>query len=525
MKILNHKLSIMALAVLALSNGTYATELLNGSTLNQVNATTAPQIFVQDKAQQAQEGQKDAQPSKIFKVSVPKEDPNPQDLKIADPHGPLTQSKQEVDTLQTTLASLLGFKEQDPRLAKENLSELKNILSASSPLPVKSLMAIEANGNLVLISENQRFIFKGQIYDVFNNMRELKNVEDIKNYAFKIDYSLLGLDPETLNTAKIGNGPLKVIVYVDPLSENTRKIMSEVMELPDLENYSFYFVIMPSLTEESKEAALKFYCARENGNLEAGNLLYQGKLASLETTQCDLTNWDRTMAVAFYTGVDVLPLFIGTDGRITRGIPSEGLKAWLASQPQIKQNSNLKDLESKKEIEEQVVKQALEQEAQAQINAQEKAQATTSASSEPNNPFANLDPVNANTNAVPLGTQGLYTDPDDYQALQNGRFAVRAQTLKERFEKELDRLERREISSKNQYEAILRRSEGAWAQAQNYPDEKRQQARERLERKNQAAYDEYQQDLKDLNDRRLKLQQDYQDDLRKLRQKQNEVGK
>lgn len=116
------------------------------------------------------------------------------------------------------------------------------MLKVASPLPVRSLIAVEANGNLVLMSENQRFIIKGSVYDAFNNMKELKTAADIRQYAFKTDYRRLELDPESLNSARIDSGPLNVVIYADPLSDKTHQLMTEAMELPDLENYSFYFV-------------------------------------------------------------------------------------------------------------------------------------------------------------------------------------------------------------------------------------------------------------------------------------------
>lgn len=427
-------------------------------------------------------------------------------------------AREEADRTAVNIASLLGIDldpehENDPEAVKRDLEELKKVLKVSSPLPVRTLIAIEANGNLVMMSENQRFIFKGQVYDLFNGMKELKTADDIKKYALSIDYKRLGLDPETLNSARIGTGPLQVVIYADPLSDTTHELMEEAITLPDLENYSFYFVIIPGLTGDSEEAALKFYCARQEGNEEAGNLLYGQKLDTLFQTECNPDVWDRTMSAAFYTGVDVVPFLIGSDGRISRGVPSEGFREWL-SRMQPADVPGLQDRELKKELGEQITERALRQEAEQNIEKMREEQA--SGSNDGANPYA--DGAGASGSDYG-GSAGLSPDADGMAASENleqGMTSVKAQALKDRYEQRMARYARSEEHAKDTYDAIVRRAEGAKKQAAGYTPENRARAMQRIERRLSRAYDDYQEDLKRISDKKSELTERYQQDLQEL---------
>lgn len=84
------------------------------------------------------------------------------------------------------------------------------MFNSTAPLKVGYLIAIEATpGKMILVSENGRFIFQGKVYDTYNSMKQLTGVEDIKNYALKANLRKLSIDPDTLSSARIGNGEKK----------------------------------------------------------------------------------------------------------------------------------------------------------------------------------------------------------------------------------------------------------------------------------------------------------------------------
>lgn len=287
--------------------------------------------------------------------------------------------KEDVDSTVTTLTSLLGIKidgldNVDPKTISEEdqkkmVEKIKKMFNSTAPLKVGYLIAIEATpGKMVLVSENGRFIFQGKVYDTYNSMKQLTGVEDIKNYALKANLRKLSIDPDTLSSARIGNGEKEAVFFVDAGSSLTHELIDLVNDFPEKDDYTFYFVPIPADNSKSKELALKFYCAREEGNPQIGNLLYSGKLDKLSTNKCKMDNYDKTMTAAYYAGVDGLPFLIDYDGSISRGIPMQGLYQWLTEHRNTNIDKNFLPKELKGEIDSQIGKRAALQEAQRTVS-------------------------------------------------------------------------------------------------------------------------------------------------------------
>ena len=109
--------------------------------------------------------------------------------------------------------------------------------------------------------------------------------------------------------------------------------------------------------------AKRFYCAREEGNAQAGNLLFNNELNTLPQKECDMKNWDCSNLAAHFSGVDVSPFIVAPDGSISRGIPLEGFENFILEHSE---NKNLADdkvrsPEVTRMIEKNVTEQALKQ--------------------------------------------------------------------------------------------------------------------------------------------------------------------
>ena len=243
-----------------------------------------------------------------------------------------------------TVSSLLGIPVDDRDLTKlspeeirDDLKKLQGMLQVTQPLRIGNMFAVEAKpGNMIWFSQDGRYFFKGTMYDLFSGMKPLRNINDVREYALKTNYRRLRLDPDELSSAKIGSGPRHVVVYVDPEAEITRRIIADVLKYPQRADFTFWFVVVPSESEESKKLARTFYCAREAGNASVGNMLAKGTLKdaaySYSDKDCTDYNWNKTVTAAYYTGVDVLPFYVGDDGRTSRGEPPQGLYNWLQEQ-------------------------------------------------------------------------------------------------------------------------------------------------------------------------------------------------
>ena len=285
----------------------------------------------------------------------------------------------DVQNTQMDIAKLLGVDVSNLKgLTKEQLEtkenqalfdKIKNAMQATAPIYMGYVVAIEATpGNMILMNENGRFIFKGKMYDSFHNMKELKNLDDIRNFAQKTNYKAAKIDPELLSSARIGDGELEVVIYVDPTSPTTKTLIDQVSNFPELKDYTFYFVVIPSDTRESHKLARKFFCARQEGNQNIGTMLYEGTLDKLKTVKCDFTYYDRTLAIAYQSQVNGLPFLVDQDGSISRGIPSQGLYQWLNEHRKVNvTKGSTVPVAVKQQIQDTIIRNVTEQQAKKEL--------------------------------------------------------------------------------------------------------------------------------------------------------------
>lgn len=246
-----------------------------------------------------------------------------------------------------------------------NQDKVNEIFKISAPLKVGTMMAFERNGKLAFVSENQRFYFIGELYDMFNGMKKINSPDDIKKFANRIDYKKMGIDINTLNSTSVGSGDKQVVIWVSPDSPYTKQIMDDAISIAkkDMQKYTFYFVVIPSGTEESFALTKKFYCGRQDGNLEIGNMLYQGTLNNLTDSQCNLTGFEKTLAIKYMSDIDLVPFVVAHDGRVSRGIPSQGLEIFLNEADGENgsiDNNDPKQIEIRKELQEKITEAAAE---------------------------------------------------------------------------------------------------------------------------------------------------------------------
>ena len=64
-----------------------------------------------------------------------------------------------------------------------NKDKANALFKMSSPINVGMLYALEGkkNGNLMFVSENHRYYFVGNMYDLFSNMRKVDSLDDMRD--------------------------------------------------------------------------------------------------------------------------------------------------------------------------------------------------------------------------------------------------------------------------------------------------------------------------------------------------------
>lgn len=314
------------------------------------------------------------------------------ELKNAGKKGEISVTKEKSDTGATNVvisdgkekAEFLDLQEYfNLKVEKDKNGKVKNfsidqdkiqeLFKTSAPLKVGTMMAFERNGKLAFVSENQRFYFIGELYDMYNGMRKIKTPDDIKKFANRLNYKTLGIDFNTLNSTSVGKGENQVVIWVSPDSPYTKNIMDQAINIvkKDAEKYTFFFVVIPSAGEESFTQTRRFYCARQEGNNEIGNMLYRGTLSELPNATCDMKGFEKTLAVKYMSDVDLVPFVVAHDGRVSRGLPAQGLELFLEQANQeigSIDNTDKEQLKIRAELEKQITENALSQDAENTMN-------------------------------------------------------------------------------------------------------------------------------------------------------------
>ncbi len=135
----------------------------------------------------------------------------------------------------------------------------------------------------------------------------------------------MGLDIESLNMVSLGSGPKQVIAFVDQRCQYCHALMSDAKTLAN--QYTFKFVAIPVLGEESNQLAKAMSCAKNKK--QALTALLNNTLDKLPTqAPCPTEKYDRTLLTAQLMNIEGVPYVIAPDGRISYGRPAN-LKGWL----------------------------------------------------------------------------------------------------------------------------------------------------------------------------------------------------
>lgn len=248
-----------------------------------------------------------------------------------------------LDALQNKVnaeAAKAGVQAPDVRkeLAGQGKTEVTDDRTANplKNLPkIEKMVTIEANGiraiqgndgTLLYLIDNGRFAFVGSMVDVWNR-KKLTSVDEIQDAISHIDLKRMGFQIEKTNHITVGTGGKRVTVFVDTRCGWCHRLMKEIQDNPSyLKDYTWDFVLVKVLGDESGILAEKLACAKTTNQLEKFKALVGGRKAieNLEQVEkCDRTSVKNTELQRQALGINSVPLVITPDKRFARGKPSD----------------------------------------------------------------------------------------------------------------------------------------------------------------------------------------------------------
>lgn len=204
---------------------------------------------------------------------------------------------------------------------------LDGSIKALERVPTQNLTVVETDemSSLVMMTDNGRFVVIGKIFDSWS-MKELKTVADVRAASGRLDFSRFNLDMSELEPLRIGSGPKRVQVFVDPKCPFCHKLMSKMRLLGG--DYTFEVMVIATLGQESQRLARLLSCASDKA--QATDQLLSGRYSDdlAQLPNCNMAPVQKRLVTAQIIGVKGVPWTISHDGRILRGY-TEDLGAWL----------------------------------------------------------------------------------------------------------------------------------------------------------------------------------------------------
>ena len=197
----------------------------------------------------------------------------------------------------------------------------------TTPLPIAGMVAAVKNGKLAFVSSNGRFVFQGTVYDNWNQTK-ITSIAEAKQANDYINIKKLDFKADELQPLVIGDGPKEVIVYFDPYCPSCHNLIEDARKV---EGYSFKFLAVPGLGEDSMKAVRYAFCTDDK---ERAEKVLLGKVPAKDISvkgmeKCNTVDLAKRVISSQLFGIQGLPFMVRDDGLVRLGYVNGSLSNWL----------------------------------------------------------------------------------------------------------------------------------------------------------------------------------------------------
>ncbi|MGM0609331.1 MAG: disulfide isomerase DsbC N-terminal domain-containing protein [Candidatus Muiribacteriota bacterium] len=202
----------------------------------------------------------------------------------------------------------------------------ENIIEKSR-FPVEQLNLVKTKSGVnYLISEDGRYVFQGELFDVWNG-RKVTSVPEMDQLKNRVDFNFLGINPEKMFTLKIGTGDKKAYVFAEPNCYYCHKLAKEADELLKVNNeFSIYFIIVPVSSEKSIEKTKKLFEIAQDDKNKALDCFINDSFEDLTNKPEEKLNYDSidyNRLVVKALSIEKFPFVVNPEGIISVGMPED----------------------------------------------------------------------------------------------------------------------------------------------------------------------------------------------------------
>lgn len=183
----------------------------------------------------------------------------------------------------------------------------------SIALPMNRLVFSERNGDVRIISDNGRYVFRGTVFDTWDQT-PIEGIEDAEESANRMNLEGADLDIKELKPITYGEAPAEIVAFIQPGVKPTDDFLAALKQ----SGKSAELIVYDSKT--IPEAALIASACPVDEAATANAFVSGNDLGALQYTDgCDPVVMQIRNITRYLLGYEDLPLVIRGDHRVHSG--------------------------------------------------------------------------------------------------------------------------------------------------------------------------------------------------------------
>lgn len=191
-------------------------------------------------------------------------------------------------------------------------------------LPLRDLNLIRTqSGMTYLISSDGRYVFQGDLVDVWNGTR-IKSVKEFNALSDHINFKHIGIKPDKMFTLDQGTGPGEVYIFADPNCGICHKLLAKIRASKLILNrFHVRTIVTPVLKPSSLPKAKKLVSMADKKPGDALSAFISNTIETKEAPDTKITGINYNLLVAKALSIHNFPYIINPRGRIHIGMPDD----------------------------------------------------------------------------------------------------------------------------------------------------------------------------------------------------------
>lgn len=208
-------------------------------------------------------------------------------------------------------------------LSASSFDPPSNIVSKKD-FPLRDLNFIRTKGDKTyLISKDGRYVFQGELFDVWNGER-IDSLQEFKRLSDRIDMQHLGIEPSRMFTLDIGSGEKTAYIFVDPNCSHCHTLVRDLVDSDGMGGkYQIKVVPVTVLSKDSFKKAKKLFAVAEKDPQKALDIFLEGTYDKVKAGEGKFPALKYNVLVATALSIENVPYLVNPAGFIHIGVPRD----------------------------------------------------------------------------------------------------------------------------------------------------------------------------------------------------------